>query len=178
MREVLKIENVSKLYQAKNGEIEALKDIYNPKSNYYQYDEQQALDNFYENYKGFHFEFYIRKLYGLNGKRYDTNENRYEQNFEIKFDEFVEFYKMVSFIIEKDDVFRNIILNEWSNALNQNDKDKDTNNNIKRNDSNGKIDEKNYNRVPNNKNSYRNNDYDDYDEYSIKRNNLSPQNYN
>ena len=158
--------------------IEALKDIYNPKSNYYQYDEQQALDNFYENYKGFHFEFYIRKLYGLNGKRYDSNENRYEQNFEIKFDEFVEFYKMVSFIIEKDDVFRNIILNEWSNALNQNDKDKDTTNNIKRNDSNGKIDEENYNRVPNNKNSYRNDDYDDYDEYSIKRNNLSPQNYN
>ena len=158
--------------------IEALKDIYNPKSNYYQYDEQQALDNFYENYKGFHFEFYIRKLYGLNGKRYDSNENRYEQNFEIKFDEFVEFYKMVSFIIEKDDVFRNIILNEWSNALNQNDKDKDTNNNIKRNDSNGKIDEEKYNRVPNNKNSYRNDDYDDYDEYSIKRNNLSPQNYN
>ena len=27
MREILKIENVSKLYQAKNGEIEALKNI-------------------------------------------------------------------------------------------------------------------------------------------------------
>ena len=27
MREVLKLENISKTYQAKNGEIEALKDI-------------------------------------------------------------------------------------------------------------------------------------------------------
>ena len=157
--------------------LEALKDIYNPKNNYYQYDEQQALDNFYENYIGFHFEFYVRKLYGGNGKRYDSNE-RYDQNFEIKFDEFVEFYKMVSFIIEKDDVFRNIIHNEWSNALNQTDKDKNTNNNINRNDFNGKIDEENYKKVPNNKNSYRIDDYDDYDDYSIKRNNLSPQNYN
>ena len=156
--------------------IEALKDIYNPKNNYYQYDEQQALDNFNENYIGFHFEFYLRKLYGGNGKRYDNSEIRYEQNFEIKFDEFVEFYKMVSFIIEKDDVFRNIILNEWSNALNQNDNDKDKD--INRNDMNRKIDEENYNKVPNNKNSIRIDGYDDYDDYSIKRNNLSPKNYN
>ena len=27
MRELLKIENISKIYQAKNGEIEALKDV-------------------------------------------------------------------------------------------------------------------------------------------------------
>ena len=73
------------------------------------------------NYIGFHFEFYVRKLYGGNGKRYDTDKNRYDQNFEIKFDEFVEFYKMVSFIIEKDDVnfisVNGITLGFWNDKL-------------------------------------------------------------
>ena len=120
--------------------LDVLKDIYNTKLNYY---------DFYENFLGFHHSYYIKKLNG--GKAGGYNKNDFNRNFKITFDEFFNFYKMVSFTVEKYDIFKNIIFNEWSNTiLTKKNSFKNSNNN--------------YNE---------NNKYDDYDEYSIKKNNYT-----
>ena len=145
--------------------LEALKDIYNTKNNYYQYDEKKAINDFCDNFMGFHYEYYLRKLYGGKDKGYKNND--YNINFKISFDEFLEFYKMLSFIIEKDDMFKNTINNEWNNALNST--------NIENKDK----DKYNYNKKNYNENKYRNDDdYDDYDDYNIKKNDNSSNNIN
>ena len=130
-----------------NNEInfENLKRQYNPKDNYYNYNE----NNFFENLKNFHTEFYLRKL-PEEQRQYLTSRNNIFNNFRISKEEFLDFYKMISFIIEKDEIFENIIKTEWNIALSQ---DK----------------EKNYfeNNNDNNNNSI-NDDYDDYEDYNIK----------
>ena len=137
-----------------------LKDIYNPKNNYYQYDETQALNDFLDNFMLFHHEYYVKK-----SNKGNNNKDDYNQNFKINCDEFIEFYKMVSFIIEKDEVFENIISNEWKNAL------LTQNNNI--NNNNNVINDNN-NDNSNNNNNYKDADeYDDYDDYNIKKDNYS-----
>ena len=149
--------------------LEALKDIYNSKNNYYQYNEKQAINDFCDNFILFHNDFYICKLYG--GKDNRHNKAEYDTNFIINEEEFVEFYKMVSFIIEKEDMFNDIIFNEWSNAL------------IPKNNKNNK-----YNAENNDNNKYRiicdkvkNNrdedEYDDYNDYNIKNNSPKKINY-
>ena len=72
---------------------------------------------------------------------------------------------MVSFIIEKDEVFKNIILNEWSKTSNLNINS----------ESNENSDNKNYKEIneKNNKNNYKNDDYDDYEDYNIKKDIIS-----
>jgi Ca2+-binding EF-hand superfamily protein len=81
----------------------------------------------------------------------------------------MEFYKMLSFIIEKDDVFKNIIFNEWNKALTTTS----NNNNDKRGN-----DKYNYNYNENKNNDFKNNrnddEYDDYDDYNIKKNDNYP----
>ena len=149
--------------------LEALKDIYNSKNNYYQYNEKQAINDFCDNFILFHNDFYMCKIYG--GKDNRHNKAEYDTNFIINEEEFVEFYKMVSFIIEKDDMFNDIIFNEWSNAL------------IPKNNKNNK-----YNAENNDNNKYRiicdkvkNNrdedEYDDYNDYNIKNNSPKKINY-
>ena len=113
--------NEKKIYEM---DINLLKNIYNPKNNYYQVNEDQALRNFYENFYEFHYEYFIRKVNGGN-----INDNIVkENNFVILKEEFFEFYKMMSFIIEKDDLFYKMINNEWSNI------DINTNNNLNNNE--------------------------------------------
>ena len=112
--------------------LEALKHIYNTKNN---------INDFYSNFIRFHYEYYV-------GKNNGYNKNDYNKNFKITFDEFLEYYKMVSFTIEKYDIFKNIIFDEWNNALIT--KKESYNNNKKEND-----------------------EYDDYDDYNIKKNYFS-----
>ena len=142
--------------------LEAFKDIYNTKNNYYQYDDRNAIIDFCDNFTGFHFEFYSRKLNG--GRDNSFNKNDYNTNFKINIDEFMEFYKMLSFIIEKDDVFKDIIFNEWIKALNL----------TSNNNDNNKNDKYNYNDNKNNKTNRNDDEYDDYDDYNIKKNNNYP----
>ena len=120
--------------------LEALKHIYNTKNNY-----QYIINDFYENFLRFYYEYYIKQL---NGGKNNGYKNDYNRNFKINFDEFFEYYKMISFTIEKYDIFKNIIFDEWNNALITK---KDTfKNNKKEND-----------------------EYDDYDDYNIKKNYFS-----
>ena len=148
--------------------LDALLDIYNSKNNYYHYDERQARYDFCDNFLGFHNDYYIKKLYGGKDKRYNNSE--YNRNFNINFEEFLEFYKMVSFIIEKDDIFNDIIYNEWNSALISED--------------NKNLEEENKNKFYGNdyekkQNIYKDDDeYDDYDDYNIKNNDYSPKKIN
>ena len=139
-----RIELINYIYEKIENELnevnfESLNILYNPKENYYKYDE----NNFFENLKNFHFEFYLRKL---------PEEQRQclygKNNFRVCNDEFLDFYKMISFIIEKDEIFNKIIKTEWNQVLEQDNKKG------KENYSENKED-KNY-------------DFDDYDEYNVK----------
>ena len=145
--------------------IESLKDIYNSKNNYYHYDEKQAINDFCDNFILFHNDFYISKLYGGNDIRF--NKNEFDRNFTVNQDEFLEFYKMVSFIIEKDDIFNDIIFNEWNNALIP--KNNINDNNIDYNKSFGNFNNK--------KDEGKNDEFDDYDDYNIKNNSPKKINY-
>ena len=137
----------------------ALKDIYNTKNNYYQYDEKQALNDFCDNFIRFHYDFYLSKLYAGKDKRFINNKNEYNSNFIINLDEFLEFYKMISFIIEKNDMFNNIIYNEWESALaSKKNEEYNNENNYEKNENINKDDD----------------DYDDYDDYNINKNDYSP----
>ena len=152
--------------------LESLENIYNSKNNYYQYNENQALNEFIENFIEFHYGFYIGKIYGGNMKGF--NEIDHNKNFQIDIDEFLEFYKMISFIIEKDDMFRDNIVNEWNIAL--------LNKINNKNDENDFINDNNINYRDDNENNDNKNrhdeEYDDYDDYNIKNNNYSPKNIN
>ena len=137
----------------------ALKDIYNTKNNYYQFDEKQAVKDFCDNFIRFHYDYYLSKFNAGKDKVYINNKNEYNRNFTINLDEFLEFYKMISFIIEKDDMFNNIIFNEWDSALDSKKKDEYNNeNNYEKNNNINKDDD----------------DYDDYDDYNINKNDYSP----
>jgi hypothetical protein len=73
-------------------------------------------------------------------------------NFRISSEEFLDYYKMISFIFEKDEIFEKIIKTEWSQAITLDNDDK----------------------MNNNKNNSLNNDEsDDYDEYNVKPNEIT-----
>ena len=130
------------------------------------------MNEFIENFIEFHYGFYIGKIYGGNMKGF--NEIDHNKNFQIDIDEFLEFYKMISFIIEKDDMFRDNIVNEWNIAL--------LNKINNKNDENDFINDNNINYRDDNENNDNKNrhdeEYDDYDDYNIKNNNYSPKNIN
>ena len=142
-----RLELINEIYEKIENKLdevnfESLNLLYNQYDNIYQYEE----NDFFENLKNFHFEFYLRKL------PEEQKINLYSNNnFRISNEEFIDFYKMVSFIIEKDEIFENIIKTEWNKVdINPDKKGKyfEENNNIN--------------------NKYNNDDYDDYDDYSIK----------
>ena len=98
-----RIELINNIYEKIENELseinfESLNMLYNPNVNFFQYEE----NDFFENLKNFHFEFYLRKL--AEEQRGYINNN----NFRINNEEFLDFYKMVSFIIEKDEIKKNI----------------------------------------------------------------------
>ena len=123
---------------------ESLNILYNPKDNYYQFND----NDFFENLKNFHYEFYLRKLPEEQRQYFFKDVN----NFRVGREEFLDFYKMISFIFEKDAIFEKIIKTEWIQVISTDEE----------NDSD------------NNDNKYNNNDdEDDYDEYNIKPNEIT-----
>ena len=145
-----KIELINNIYKKIEKKLnivnlENLEEIYNPKNNYYQYNEFEAKEYFFENLKNFHFEFYLKKISDSN------NIDNSAYNFRISYDEFLNFYKMISFIIEKDEMFQDIICNEWSKVLIEGVEDNNCN-------------KDEYSQ----ENNYKSDEYDDYDDYNIK----------
>ena len=152
-----RIELINFIYEKIENELnevnfESLNMLYDSKENYYQYGE----NDFFENLKNFHFEFYLRKL-PEEQRKFISN---YNDNFRISKEEFLDYYKMISFNIEKDEVFENIIKNEWTKVLDQKKGERYFGNK-------GKY---------KNKNNLNNDDYDDYDDYIINPKEIT--NYN
>ena len=150
-----RIELINQIYEKIEKKLDEvnfdkLRIVYNPNDNYYIYEE----NDFFENLKNFHYEFYLRKLPEEQRKYYSNDSN----NFRISNEEFLDFYKMISFMIEKDEIFENIIKTEWKRIdfEQENEKEKEY---LINND---------YNEANKFKNKYNNDDYDDYDEYDIK----------
>ncbi len=144
-----RIEIINNIYQQIEKRLnevnfESLNVLYNPKDNYYQIND----NDFFENLKNFHFEFYLRKLPEEQRQYLFKDIN----NFRISSEEFLDYYKMISFIFEKDEIFEKIIKTEWSQAITLDNDDK----------------------MNNNKNNSLNNDEsDDYDEYNVKPNEIT-----
>ena len=144
-----RIEIINNIYQQIEKRLnevnfESLNVLYNPKDNYYQKND----NDFFENLKNFHFEFYLRKLPEEQRQYLFKDIN----NFRISSEEFLDYYKMISFIFEKDEIFEKIIKTEWSQAITLDNDDK----------------------MNNNKNNSLNNDEsDDYDEYNVKPNEIT-----
>ena len=144
-----RIEIINNIYQQIEKRLnevnfESLNVLYNPKDNYYQIND----NDFFENLKNFHFEFYLRKLPEEQRQYLFKDIN----NFRISSEEFLDYYKMFSFIFEKDEIFEKIIKTEWSQAITLDNDDK----------------------MNNNKNNILNNDEsDDYDEYNVKPNEIT-----
>ena len=144
-----RIEIINNIYQQIEKRLnevnfESLNVLYNPKDNYYQIND----NDFFENLKNFHFEFYLRKLPEEQRQYLFKDIN----NFRISSEEFLDYYKMISFIFEKDETFEKIIKTEWSQAITLDNDDK----------------------MNNNKNNSLNNDEsDDYDEYNVKPNEIT-----
>ena len=123
---------------------ESLNILYNPKDNYYSFND----NDFFENLKNFHYEFYLRKLPEEQRHYFFKDIN----NFRVGREEFLDFYKMISFIFEKDEIFEKIIKTEWNQVISS-DEENDNNN---------------FNNNINN-----NDEEDDYDEYNIKTNDIT-----
>ena len=125
---------------------ESLNILYNPKENYYQLDD----NDFFENLKNFHYEFYLRKLPEEQRQYFIKDIN----NFRVGREEFLDFYKMISFIFEKDEIFVKIIKTEWNQVVTLDEENNNDNNKYK-----------------NFKNN--NDDSDDYDDYNVKSNEIT-----
>ena len=142
-----RIELINEIYEKIENKLEevnfeSLNILYNPLDNIYVYEE----NDFFENLKNFHFEFYLRKLPEEQKQIFNLSNN-----FRISNEEFLDFYKIISFIIEKDEIFENIIKTEWNKVIINKEKRE-------------KYDKENSNI----NNKYNDDDYDDFDDYSIK----------
>ena len=91
-------------YSKKIGEkttIDLIKSLYWAKNNFFGLDETQALNEFCDNLEIFHYA--IKNLREAN----------------ITKDEFCDFYKMISFLIDNDNDFINMVENEWKKVINE-----------------------------------------------------------
>ena len=148
-----RIELINQIYEKIENKLtevnfDKLKIVYNPYDNYYIFEQ----NDFFENLKDFHYEFCLRKLPEEQRKCSFGGDN----NFIISKEEFLDFYKMISFMIEKDEIFENIIKTEWNKVDFEQENKKEY---LINND---------YNEGNKFKNKFNDDEYDDYDEYDIK----------
>ena len=110
-----KIVNYSKKINEKVS-IDLIKSLYYSKNNFFGLDESQSFNEFCDNIEVFH---------------YSIKNNK--SNI-INLDEFEDFYKMVSFIVDNDGDFENLVNNEWKKVNDEENNNYNNNNeNVKKN---------------------------------------------
>lgn len=106
----IRIESIGEIYDKLNayaksiGEklsIDLIKSMYWSKDNFFGMEETQALNEFCDNIEMYH--------YSIKGNKLSL----------VSRDEFIDFYKIVSFIIDTDDDFLYLINTEWKKVLNE-----------------------------------------------------------
>jgi Ca2+-binding EF-hand superfamily protein len=83
----------------KNVDIEVLKSFYNPRNHPIGKDEEETYAEFVECLDIFLYSYKMKKA---------TN---------ISYEEFEEFYRIVGFLIDDDEMFRNVVISEWKKSL-------------------------------------------------------------
>ena len=149
-------------YSKKIGEkttIDLIKSLYWAKNNYFGLEETQALNEFCDNLEMFHYA--IKNLRDAN----------------ISKEEFCDFYKMVSFLIDNDNDFINLVENEWKKVINEEpsnniiQRNKNYNNNINEEKPYNNTEKKPINRG--NLNNYENENENYQNEYNKLKQNLT-----
>ena len=155
-----KIVNYAKKINEKVS-IDLIKSLYYSKNNFFGLDESQSFNEFCDNIEVFHYS--IKNI----------------KNNIINLEEFEDFYKMVSFIVDNDGDFENIVNNEWKkvNEEDNNNYNNNNNDNVKKNlndvyspfgeNNNNNFNKNEFNKLKqnlkSNNNNYKNN-YNNFDE--------------
>ena len=125
-------------YSGKNMNIDFFKNYFNINNNYFFVDKNNCLNNILIVFERFHYDFY-EKFKGE--EKYNNTKDIYnllnEKIVQIDKKEFIWFYKFLYFFINEENIFKNVIINDWKiilNLINENNNTDKTNTNINNNE--------------------------------------------
>ena len=139
-------------YSGKNLNLEFFKNFFNINNNYFFNDKNECLNSILIVYERFHYDFYEK--YKVEEK-YNNKKDIYnllnEKIIKIEKNEFIWFYKFLYFFINEENIFKNVIINDWKIVLSNINKNENKDNiNINTKEQNININQKNDNNLKSN----------------------------